>query len=258
MNRLLHAGRILFALPIAVFGLQYLHYGKLVGGLPPVPEWTPGGPLIAYATGLALLAAGLCIAANWKARIAATFIGLFFLFNVVFLHLLHASAVWNNGVTRTRALEPLALSGAAFVLAGLLPAEASGPNWINTFADRFASCGLYLFAIPMIAFGWQHFIYAPFIATLIPSWIPGHLFFAYFTGAAFIAAAAAIITRIQAPLAATLLGVMFLLWVIVLHAPRVAVQPRNGDEWSSLFVAMAFCGGSFIVAGMMARRNAPK
>ena len=42
----------------------------------------------------------------------------------------------------------------------------------------------------MIVFGAQHFMYAAFIATLIPAWIPFHLFWVYFTGAGFIVALA--------------------------------------------------------------------
>jgi hypothetical protein len=48
--------------------------------------------------------------------------------------------------------------------------------------------GRFLFTILMIAFGPQHFMYAPFIAFLMPAWIPVRLFFAYFTRTAFIAA----------------------------------------------------------------------
>jgi hypothetical protein len=107
----------------------------------------------------------------------------------------------------------------------------------------------------MVVFGVQHFMYAPFIAFLVPSWIPGHLFWAYFTGSAFIAAGLSIATRIFAPLAATLLGIMFLLWLLVLHVPRVVAQPRNGDEWTSAFVALAFAGGSFILAAALSRSD---
>jgi hypothetical protein len=89
---------------------------------------------------------------------------------------------------------------------------------------------------------------AAFIATLIPSCIPAHLFWVYFTGVGFIAAAVSIAFRMYAWLAATLLGTMFLLWTILLHAPRVALALRNGDEWASLFVALALSGGSFVIA----------
>jgi hypothetical protein len=79
----------------------------------------------------------------------------------------------------------------------------------------------------MLIFAWQHFIYADYIATLIPAWMPARLFLASFTGCAFITPGAAIITNIQARLGATLLGFMFLLWVVLLHGRRYAAAPRN-------------------------------
>jgi hypothetical protein len=74
------------------------------------------------------------------------------------------------------------------------------------------------------------------------------LFWVYFTGIGFIAAAIATLVKIGDRLASLMLGVMFLLWVLVLHAPRVAASPHNGDEWSSLFVALALGGGAWMLA----------
>jgi uncharacterized membrane protein len=94
----------------------------------------------------------------------------------------------------------------------------------------------------------QHFQYAKFVATIVPAWIPARLFWAYFVGVAFIAAALAIVTRKMARTASILLGTMFFIWVIILHVPRVAAQPRNGNEVTSLLVALAMSGVSFILA----------
>jgi uncharacterized membrane protein YphA (DoxX/SURF4 family) len=91
-------------------------------------------------------------------------------------------------------------------------------------------------------------MYAPFIAALIPAWMPGHLFLAYFTGTAFIIAGLAILAGYGARLGAIGLGIMFLSWVVVLHAPRVAAALHKEGEWTSAFVALAFSGASFIVA----------
>jgi uncharacterized membrane protein YphA (DoxX/SURF4 family) len=115
--------------------------------------------------------------------------------------------------------------------------------------------GRFLFAISLLVFGIQHLMYGAFVATLIPKWIPGHLFWAYFVGGAFIAAALAIVSGKLAPLAATLLGTMFFLWVVMLHAPRVVGALHNANEWTSLFVALAMSGGSWIVAGATAGRD---
>jgi len=254
MDTLLKVGRLCFAISIAFFGFQYLLYGRFMGGLPPVPPWTPGGRVLAYLMGVVLLAAGLSIATLWKARLSAIGLAVLFLLCVLFLHSLHASAILYDGVDRTRAFEALALSAMAFVLAGILPLEVGFLEPRNIL-NKVVTFGRMLFAISMIVFGVQHFMYAGFITFLIPSWIPGHLFWAYFTGSAFIAAGLCIATRIFAPLAATLLGIMFLLWVLVLHAPRVVAQPRNGDEWTSAFVALAFAGGSFILAAALSKND---
>jgi sorbitol-specific phosphotransferase system component IIBC len=101
----------------------------------------------------------------------------------------------------------------------------------------------------------QHLMYAKFVATLVPAWIPGQLFWAYFVGVAFFAAGLSIIARKLAPLAATLLGLMFLLWVILLHLPRVVASPHDGKEWTSAFVALAMSGSAFALAGALARRE---
>jgi hypothetical protein len=206
---ILKLSRYFFAIPLAAFGVQYLVYGHFVGGLPPVPPWTPGGAVLAYPTGLALIASG------WHAREAAGFIGAFFTLCVVFLHLLHLTSVLHSGVDRMRALEPLAFAAVAFALA---------------------------------IFGLQHFWYAAFIATLIPSWMSAHLFLAYFTGVAFIATGLSLVTKVLVRLSAALLALMFLLWLLRRCAPRVMAHLRNGNEWSSMLVALAMSGSALFFA----------
>src|SRR6267378_1049524 len=80
------------------------------------------------------------------------------------------------------------------------------------------------------------------------SWIPARLFWANAVGIAFIATTLSLLTNIKARLAATLLGLMFLTWVLILHLPRVAAAPHNGNEWTSAFVALAMCGGAWMIA----------
>lgn len=255
MDKLLHFGRLCFAISIAFFGAQYLLYGRFEGGLPLVPPWTPGAPVLAYLLGAALILSALSIAALWKARYSAISLGTLLLLSFLFLHLLHMSSVLHNGTDRTRAFEGLTLSAIAFTLAGILPsgpnpsAQATATNWPLLL-------GRLLFAISMIVFGAQHFMYAAFIATLIPAWIPVHLFWVYFTGIGFIVAGLSVATGILAPLASMGLGLMFLLWFLLLHAPRVAASPRNGNEWTSAFVALAISGGSYLLATTFSKASA--
>jgi len=103
-------------------------------------------------------------------------------------------------------------------------------------------------AISLVVFGVQHFIYGGFVATLVPAFMPGRLFWAYFVGVAFFAAAGGILYKLMARPAATMLGVMFFLFVVLLHIPRIIGNSTNGNEWTSGFVALAMCGGAWILA----------
>jgi uncharacterized membrane protein len=246
MNLLLQLGPSFFAIPMVFFGLQYFRYGRFVGGMPPAPPWAPGGAVGAYVTGALLIIAGVSILIGKKARGGAALVGGLFLFCVAVFHSPRIHDLLYSGTERTRALEPLALSGAALALISLLPSDRiSSPQHTPDWLTR---TGRWLFALSMIVFGVQHFLYTQFIATLVTSWIPGHLFWVYFTGVGMIVTGLTILAEKLGRLAATWLGIMFLLWVVVLHAPRVAAALHNGDEWNSAFVALAFSGASFIVA----------
>lgn len=241
-------GRVLFAMSLVIFGLQYLVHGRLAGGLPPLPPWTPGGAIAAYFAGCVVLFAGILLLANKETRISAIAIGLVFLACVLFLHCRHMHDVIYSGIQRTRALEPLALAGAAFALATLAMKERSSARFLASATAGLGVFGRYVFVVSIILLGVQHFLYARFVATLVPAWMPGHLFLTYLTGAGMIATGLAIATGVMSRLASVLLGVMFLIMFITLHVPRVLAQVHNGDELTSAFVALGFAGASFIFA----------
>jgi uncharacterized membrane protein YphA (DoxX/SURF4 family) len=262
MNYLSKLGRVLFGIPFVAFGVQYFIYGRFAGGLPPAPTWTPGAPATAYVLGALLIAAGAtiaasaAIAADAKSRLSATLLGILLFVCVLLMFIATPSAILHDGTARTRALEPLALAGAAWVLAGSLSAPPDARSR-DAATDKLSTAGRLIFGASMVVFGIQHFMYGQFVAMLVPSWLRWHIFWTYFFGVALIAAGISIVTGIQARVAAILLGVMFLLWVVVLHAPRVAASPHNGDEWSSLFVAIAICGSCFIIAAAAALKERP-
>ena len=115
--------------------------------------------------------------------------------------------------------------------------------------DKIMPFGRLFFAIPMVVFAAQHFASAKLVALLVPSWIPAHLFWVYLVGTALIAAALSIILKRQAQLAATLLGIMLFLFVVLLHIPKVVVNPRDRFAWAVLLRDLAFSGGAFAFAG---------
>ncbi len=192
---------------------------------------------MAYTTAGLLIASALALLADWRTRIVSLLLGLFLL-AAALLHLTHLHAVLWRGGSRTALFEPLALAGAAGVLHGL----------VSPSSGRFSLlAGRILFAVAMIVFGAQHFLY-PRIASLVPHWIRFHHFWVIFTGVAFIAAGMALLLRRADRLAAVSLSAMFLGWLILLHIPLIVAHPRMGDLWSSGFVALGLCGAALILA----------
>ena len=101
--------------------------------------------------------------------------------------------------------------------------------------DKFILFGPLSFAIAMAIFGADHLVAAKFVATIVPSWIPGHLFWAYFAGFAFIAANSKPGYSIRWRLAASLLGVMIFIFVLTIHIPNflAASHDRTAARSSS-------------------------
>src|SRR5260370_21275695 len=118
--------------------------------------------------------------------------------------------------------------------------------------------GRIFFAFSLGVLGVHHFIYVCSGATLVPGWMRRRLFWAYFVGVAFFAAAVGIVYKLMARAAATMLGLMFFLFVVLLHIPRIIGNSSNGNEWTSGFVALAMCGGAWILASAGSAARARK
>ncbi len=144
---------------------------------------------------------------------------------------------------RTVVFEPLSLA----CIALLLPGPAATPKSLSIACRA-------VIAIAMIVFGVDHFIGIGFISTLLPGWIPGHVFWVAFFGVVFIAAGVGIGLGVLERWSWIAVGLMFAVWVITLHLPRVLGlygipgAPRSPDEWSSLFIAVGLWGGSCAIA----------
>ena len=262
MKTIFKQGKLLFALAVAAVGMENLICAHVA--LPvfagsrdaiPVLPFVPAIPALAYLVGFVLLAAGLSTALNRGARLEALLLAFFFLACLLVLLLPKAIASPLDLNIRTCVFEELSFAAAALTLAGSLRTHAE-----NKWIDPLAAAGPYLFAISAVVFGITHFLVAPYIASLIPAWIPAPLFSAYLTGAAFIAVGVSFATGILARWAAFSLGLMFLLWFLLLHLPRVVAHSRTPAEWSSAFIALGMCGASWI-CGMhflpSGNRNSP-
>jgi uncharacterized membrane protein YphA (DoxX/SURF4 family) len=199
---------------------------------------------LAYLAGLALLIAGIFIMLGKKTGPIALWLGGFFLFLFLAFHTPYLLFINPNSPRHlgiwTNPLKEVALAGGAWVIAG------SGPLYQGSYWPRIGSI---FFSIMLIAFGIDHFFYADFVATLVPTWIPGPFFWTYFAGIALIGSGAALILGVKTRQVALLLGIMLFLWVVMLHIPRALVAPATdqGNEITSVWEAMAFSGVAFVL-----------
>jgi uncharacterized membrane protein len=247
MIRSIQPGRILFAVAIAAFALLHLLPAVAPGFPAAGPPWPATSPFWTIDRGVLLLVLALGLFSRKWAPRAAVGLALVFFLTACLDSLPKLIAAPHKPNPWTISFELLALCGGALVLAGAL-SEVAGSSAMS----RLQLPGRLLFAVSLAVFGVQHFLYADFIANLVSAWIPGHLFWAYFVGVAFFASALSLATGIQARLAATLLGLMFVLWVVLLHLPRCFGAPHTGNEWTSAIVALAMGGCAWILAGALA------
>jgi len=253
MGNLSKTGRIFYATAMAGLGFCTIYYHDFpYFMIPPNHSWIPGLAALAVIFGILLVLAGACIVFEKRAREISLLLGgvllLIFCFGFVpyeFLmtpNYMHFSE-WEN------AEKELALAAGALVIAGCF--QEKDEKSIFRFLGKLIPTGAILFAITIISFGILHFLLAKEASGLVPSWIPAHLFWMYFCGAALIGSGIAIILKIKTGLIATLLGMMIFIWFIILHIPRVIASPVAdlGGEVASAFLALAYSGIAFVIAG---------
>jgi uncharacterized membrane protein len=118
-----------------------------------------------------------------------------------------------------------------------------------TGLDKILALGGAFVAASLAAFSSEHFGLAKFIQQGVPSWIPWHLFWAYFVGCALLAAALSIATNVQVRLSATLLGIMIFFFVLSIHLPKVLANPHDRIAWAVLVRDSSFAAGAWALAG---------
>jgi len=239
-------GRLFFAIAMVASGIQQIVTAKFVRLVPPLPAWVPSHSFWAYLVGLLLLAAGAAIGAGRMVREAAAVLGAMILLAFLFLHLPLAATHPGAGFMWTNPMKALAMLGGVIILAGALP-DDGGSRLAGLFRTLRPLGPLFLGGFLLLG-GIQHFVYADFVAQLVPAWIPGTRFWVYFTGVALIAGGVGIFLPKTRRLAALMSGIMMLLWVVLLHIPRALADLSNGGESSGVFEALALSGVAFILA----------
>ena len=248
MQQLKSIGKIFYGLGIAGIGsLQFIYAGFRPVLAPIPPDATQNLNFLVYITGAALVFAGLFIVFRQNVKSISLLLASFLMLLFIIVHL--PNRLSNNPGSLgawTDALKLLSLSGGAFIISTLYPDRKS--TGMVRIVENIAPYGRYFFALMLIVFGIDHFLYTDFVKTLVPGWIPGQLFWTYFSGVALMGSGLAIFLNFKPRIISLLLGTMLFLWLIILHIPRAIIAPvtDNGNEWTSVFQCLAFSGIAFL------------
>ncbi len=145
-------------------------------------------------------------------------------------------------------------AGVAALVAGLALARkrfdaASGAGKALVLGPVFEAVALAMFAA-------EHFTAARDLMGLVPRWLPGPLFWTYFVGAAWLAAAISFIVWRQVRWSAA--GVALLMWIFVatLDIPMLPKGPHDRFFWILTVRELSFGSGAMVLAGSLWQNSA--
>jgi uncharacterized membrane protein len=244
-------GRLFFALAVLGSGILQLVMGHFVRLLPVHPGRLP--PVwLAYLFGVLLALIGFALLVRRVVSFAALAIAMILLVLFLGFGLPVALAHPWAGFGWTDPLMMLALIGGAF-LAGA-PREGSPGSSLDRFFEKATRFVPLLLGAFLAYCGMAHFLAAADVASMIPSWIPAHMFCTYFAGVALIAGGVGVLVPRTARLAATMSGIMVFSWVFLVHIP-LAVDKHSISESAGVFEALGVSGVAFMLAGALRIHN---
>jgi uncharacterized membrane protein len=227
-------GDILLALIMIGLGIRGLVYGDFAGVWQQPPIEVPAANRLALAVALVELVAGLGLLVRRTATMASIALVVFLLLWAVLLKLPAVVAVPGMEATWLGLAEITVILAGAWTLMALRLAGATRPaQW--------------LLALSLMPIGLAHFFYAPQTTALMPSWLPWHLGWAWFTGAASLLAAVAVLLGIWPRLAVVLEASMLSVITLVIWLPGVIATPGNAT-WTPFLMSSAIALGAWAAA----------
>ena len=237
-----------YGLGVTALGLACLAFGDFDPGQT-VPENFPARTALAYCAGAFMVVAAAAI--EWRRTAvwgAAALTGYY----AVFVLLLMNGRLLLSGYAVYGTYENIAMQLA--IAASALIVYATTAQIDRGLTVRLTRLGQMAFGVCPLIWGGAHFIYMNLTAPLVPKWLPpGQVFWGYLTGVCFIAAGLAILTGMQARLAATLLTVMIASFGLLANGPMLVADPSSHWNWTESTLNLALTGAAWVVADSLAQ-----
>jgi uncharacterized membrane protein len=245
--RIASIGQAVFATTMIGWGIVGLLYPDFVPVWNPVPASLPAHQLLIYLSAVISLITGIGLLLKRTTAMAASILLVTLLLWLLLFRLprfFQASlfeACWS--------VFPLIV----VVAASLVLYVRFATDWESEHLGFITSkngtrIARVLYAISLIFFGLAHFIDLKDTLALIPHWLPGHLFWAYFTGCAFVAAGIAVLIGYCARLAAALSTLQIGLFLLLVWIPILAAGSKVPFQWSETILNAVLLAAAWMIA----------
>jgi uncharacterized membrane protein len=228
---------ILYAAGAVLLGAVGIYFGDFAMQWQSVPKVIPPMPWAYVSGGILVIGGGLILARREK--LGACLLGGFYALWLVAFHL---PPVLTKAIGSIGAWNGPAEVG--FLAAGALALFASHTGAPGV---KLALSARLLAGAAAVVFGFAHFNYIDFTASMVPGWIPYKTFWAWATGVGHLLTGIALLSGIRARLAAGCEAAMMGSFALLLHLPRVLAAPEQHVEWIMLAISSALAGSALLV-----------
>ncbi|MGH8397679.1 MAG: DoxX family protein [Gammaproteobacteria bacterium] len=246
--RIASVGQAVFAATLIAIGILGVVKGDFTPVWAGVPKGMPARELLAYLCTLISLACGVGLLWRRASSSAARVLLAYLLLWIVLINGHEALPA----PTVLGAWYPFAQTAVIVAAAWILYAWFAADwdkRWLSfATGGKGVRIARVLYSLTLVFFGVSHFIYLSNTTSLVPHWLPAHVFWAYFFGATYIAAGVAILIGVFARLAAALSAIQMGIFTLLVWVPFVVAGHISANNWSEFVVSWTLVAGGWVVA----------
>jgi uncharacterized membrane protein len=245
--RIASVGRAFFAATMIGIGILGLIRGDFTALWDPVPKDLPARNALVYLCAFISIACGFGLLWRRTAVLAARVL---LAYSLLWLLLLRVPSVLFSFAIDSwwSACKTAVMTAAAWVIYVWFAVDWDKQRLGFATGDNGLRIARVLYGLALIPLGIAHFLYLKQTAVLVPGWLPSPVFWACFTGGAYIAAGVAIVIGVFAWLAALLSALETGLITLLVWVPIAVAGQPSPFQWGEIVVSVALTAAAWVVA----------